>query len=466
MSHVHPRLKFIPQKFNPIILRFAHWLLPFILRVRTRPWLIGGICRIDAVNVATLLKLYQQFQAGKIRFLIAFRHGEVEDPLCLLYLFSRILPRAVRQQNIPLKLPLHTHFIYDRGMTIWAGDWLGWLFSRGGGIPIHRGKPLDRLALRAARHLLANGQFPLTIAPEGATNGHGEIVSPLEPGVAQLGFWCVEDLQKASRSEKVFIIPIGIRYYYLKPPWKALARLLAKLERDSGLPPGKLQESDREDTEKQLYRRLLVLGEHLLARMEQFYRHFYHQVILPPPDSLSPSINEVLAFRLQVLLDVALTVAEDYFGLRKQGTAIDRCRRLEEVGWNVIYREDVADLRQLSPLEFGLADWLAEEAELRLKHMRLAESFVAVTGSYVREKPTAERFAETLLILFDLLARIKGKKIPRRPVLGKRRVEITIGEPISVTERWTTYQQSRQAAKQAVTHLTEDLQQALERLVL
>jgi hypothetical protein len=464
MPHVHPRLKFIPQQFNQFVLRLAHWLLPFILRVRTRPWLIGGICQIDAVNVKILLDLYQQFQAGKIRFLIAFRHAEVEDPLCLLYLFSRILPRAVRQQKISLKLPIHTHFIYDRGMTIWAGNWLGWLFSRGGGIPIHRGKPLDRTALRAARDLLVNGQFPLTIAPEGATNGHGEIISPLEPGVAHLGFWCAEDLQKANRSETVFIVPIGIRYYYLKPPWKAIARLLARLEEDSGLSPGRLEEADREHPEKQLYQRLLVLSEHLLTQMEEFYRRFYHQVIPPPPDSLSLNINEVLAFRLQALLDVALTVTEDYFRIRKQGTAIDRCRRLEEAGWNMIYREDVADLKQLSPLEFGLADWVAEEAELRLKHMRLAESFVAFTGSYIKEKPTAERFAETLLILFDLLARIKGDKIPRRPCLGKRRVEITIGEPISLVQRWETYQQSRQAAKQAVTRLTQDLQEALEEL--
>jgi len=75
--------------------------------------------------------------------------------------------------------------LYERGMPLWAGACLvgcclGWGFH-------HRGKHLTD-GLRTARDLLANGKLPMTVAPEGGTNGHSEIVSPLEPGVAQLGF--------------------------------------------------------------------------------------------------------------------------------------------------------------------------------------------------------------------------------------------------------------------------------------
>jgi hypothetical protein len=97
--------------------------------------------------------------------------------------------------------------------------------------------------------------------------------------------------------------------------------------------------------------------------------------------------------------------------------------------------------------------------------MRLVEGFVAVTGTYVKEKPTAERFAETALLMFDFIARIKQRNIPRRPRLGWREVRMTVGEPISVSDRWSTYQTNRQAARQAVTHLTQDLQRALEKLI-
>jgi len=44
--------------------------------------------------------------------------------------------------------------------------------------------------------------------------------------------------------------------------------------------------------------------------------------------------------------------------------------------------------------------------------MRLVESFVAVTGTYVL-RSLLERFAETALLMFDMLARIKGDKLPQ-----------------------------------------------------
>lgn len=468
MQHAHPKLKFIPQKFNPLVLKITQWSLPILLRLRTRPWLVAGITRIETNNVETLVEMYQKFQAGKIRFLIAFRHPEVEDPFSMLYLFSRAVPRVARQKGIPLKHPIHTHFIYDRGMTVWAGAWLGWLFSRVGGFPIHRGKPLDRIAIKTAREILMNSKFPLTIAPEGATNGHSEIVSPLEPGVAQFGFWCVEDLLKAGRSEEVFILPVNIQYHYVTPPWQNLDKLLSQLEADSGLPIQSLENLNSSDREKLFSERLSRLAEHLLTCMERFYTRFYHRVL--PKSNLAESQtrespNQLLMARLEILLDTALQVAEEYFGLESKGTIIDRCRRLEEAGWNYIYREDISDLAALSPLDRGLADWVAKEADLRLKHMRLVESFVAVTEKYILEKPTVERFAETALIIFDALARLKGTKMPRRPQLGKRSVRVTVGEPISASDRAIAYRTSRQAARMAVTDLTQDLQLALEKMI-
>ncbi|MCA1992246.1 MAG: 1-acyl-sn-glycerol-3-phosphate acyltransferase [Coleofasciculus sp. S288] len=471
IRRAQPRLEFIPPQFNPLVRQVTEWFLPIMLRFRLRPWLPTGISHVEAVNAEVLVDLYQHFQMGKIRFLMAFHHPEVDDPLSMFYLFSRAVPQVARQQGIRLQYPIHTHFVYERGMLLWAGDWLGWFFSRLGGIPIHRGKQLDWSGMRTARELFANGKFPISVAPEGATNGHSEIISPLEPGVAQMGFWCVEDLVKANRSEQVFIVPIGIQYRYVEPPWSNLEGLLSELEANSGLPVQHIEPSASEKREEIYYQRLFRLGEHLLSEMEEFYRQFYHQS-LPELTSkeINPSAtpNQVLEVRLQRLLDTALRVAEEYFGLKPHGTLIDRCRRLEEAGWRYMYREDLPDikaLKALPPLKRGLADWVAEEAELRLRHMRLVESFTAVTGTYVKEKPTAERFAETALILFDCIARIKGTKIPRRPRLGWRQAQLTVGEPISVSDRWSVYQTNRQAARKAVAELTHDLQKALETLI-
>ncbi|MDJ0713261.1 MAG: 1-acyl-sn-glycerol-3-phosphate acyltransferase [Prochloraceae cyanobacterium] len=467
MHHAQPKLKFIPQVFNPLVLKIAQRSLPILLRFRTRPWLTAGITGIEITNLETLVELYSKFQAGKIRFFIAFRHCEVDDPLPLFYLFSRAVPRFARQKGIPLKYPIHSHFLYDRGMTIWGGKWLGWLLSRVGGVPVRRGRALDLNAMRTIRDLSVNGKFPVTVAPEGATNGHSEIVSPLQPGMARLGFWCVEDLLKADRSEEVYIVPIGIKYRYIKPSWKSLDKLLSRLEANIGLRVPPTNNSTIEEPEKVYYQRLFSLGEHLLSQMEEFYTRFYHRQLPQPHLSSSSdrSKNELLAARLQILLDTALQVAEEYFGIQAKGNLVERCRKLEEASWNYIYREDISDLNSLSPFERGLADWVAIEAQLRVQHMRLVETFVAVTGTYVLEKPTIERFAETALLMFDLIARIEGKKYPPRPRIGKRWVEMKVGEPISVTKRWQNHPPNRKGRSQAIKSLTEDLKIALENLI-
>ncbi|MEH1767924.1 MAG: 1-acyl-sn-glycerol-3-phosphate acyltransferase [Nostoc sp.] len=463
IQSTQPPLKFIPQRLNLLVLQIVRWLLPIALRFRTRSWLPAGIVKIEAKNVEVLAELYQQFQAGKIRLLLAFRHPEVEDPLCMLYLLSRIVPKVARQKGITLPSLVHSYFLYDRGMTVWAGKWLGWLFSRLGGVPVHRGRRLDRQAIQTARELFANGELPIAVAPEGGTNGHSGIVSPLEPGVAQMGFWCVEDLQKANRTETVIIVPIAIQYSYVEPPWSKIDWLLSQLEADSGL---KVLEIDSGNREEIYYQRLCRLAEYLISEMEEFYRRFYHQDI-PKTISIdeSANTNQILIARLHHLLDKALQVTEQYFEVQGQGNFIDRCRRLEEAGWSYIYREDLPDINALAPFKRGLADWIAEEADLRMRHMRIVESFVAVTATYIQEKPTAERFAETALLVFDMLSRIQDTTLPGRPRLGLRQAQITVGKPISVTERSRNCQGDRLAAKQAVSDLKKDLQIALEKMI-
>ncbi|MEA5578980.1 1-acyl-sn-glycerol-3-phosphate acyltransferase [Anabaena sp. UHCC 0451] len=458
MYQAQPPLEFIPPAFNPLLLKFVHLLLPNWLQWKT------SIITIEAENVEVLADLYSQFQSGNIRFMLAFRHPKIDDPLCLTYLFSQLLPKVAKQKNIALQSPVHAHFIYDRGIPLWAGKHIGWLAANLGGTPIQRGKA-DWTGLRSARDLYMNGQFPMAAAPEGATNGLSEIISPLEPGISQMSFWCAEDLQKAGRNEEVLIVPIGIKYSYINEPWGAIANLLTELEAASGL---NIQSANNAPSFEVLYSRLLALAEHLLSIMEQFYTRFYHQT-LPDKKIINGEIidrNEALAYRLQSVMNVALFIAEQYFDLPSRGNWNDRCRRLEQAGWNYIFREDFKDIKSLSTIDKSLGDRIAEEAYVRMWHMRLVESFVAVSGTYIREKPTVERFAETTLILWDMVNKIKGNKNPlQRPELGKQKVKITVGKPISVSERYPTYKASRVDARQAVAELTSDLQQVLEGLV-
>lgn len=460
-----PPLDFIPPVYNAFVLKGCQFILPLWLRSQT------PLAKIEAENLSILAEYYQKFQQKKVRFLLAFRHPSVNDPYCMGYLLWQLLPKFIKQENIQLQQPIHAHFMYDRGIPLWAGKTVSWLYSHLGGTSIQRGK-LDLPGLRSARELFTNASFPIAAAPEGATNGHNEIISPLEPGIAQLGFWCAEDLQKSDRREEVFIIPVGIKYFYITPPWAKIADLLTQLEKDCGIETQFAIENHQLEEQK-LYERLFNLGEEILGIMENFYRESYHQN-LPDLDTLKATFddnsdplqqlpNALFSLRLQNLLNVALEVAEQYFHIPNKGTVVDRCRRVEQAGWDCIYREEFKPDKNLSPLKRALADRVAEEADLRMWHMRMVESFVAVTGYYVREKPTVERFADTILLMWDLVARIKGGTSFSRPRLGQQRAQMTIGEPISVTARSPEYKANR---RQAVANLTQELQHSLEKMII
>ncbi len=458
IREAQPPLQFLPQIYQPWVFGAIRACLPAWLRYKLH------ITEVQPRHLERLVDLYQQFQSGKTRMLIAFRHPTTDDPFTMAYLVWHLTPKAARAQGIRLSSPVHSHFVYDRGIPLWAGSLVSWLFPRLGGTPILRGKA-DRQGLKAVRELLLEGQFPVSIAPEGATNDHSELVAPLEPGVAQLGFWAAEDLMKASRPENMVIVPIGIRYQYLQPPWAKFEPLLSEMEQQCGLTKPSdaagLLEDARAD---QIYGRMLTLGNYLLDIMEQFYQRYYDcpSGAATPSSGEAPLPNEQLATRLRCHLDRALKVAEHRLCIAPQGDFGDRCRRLEQAGWNRIFREDLATL---APVERGLADWTAMEASLTLWHMRLAERLANITGNYIIQKPSADRFAEILIILWRLINWVQGQKMQKLPDFGPRRVCLSIGESLSVTERLPQYQANRRAARQAVQTLTDDLQAKLKDLI-
>ncbi len=427
-----------------------------------------SIASIHTENGETLVDLYQQFQAGKIRMLLAFRHPGTSDPFVMAHLLWYAVPQAAKRIGVKFKEPVRSYFMYDRGIPLWAGEFVSWLFPRLGGTSIFRGKA-DRKGLRAARDLLTNGPIPLSVAPEGGTNEHSEMVAPLEPGVAQLGFWCVDDLQKANRPESVYIVPIGIQYSYINLAWSRLEDLLSEMEISAGVSPDVvvptgLIPAPQADA---LYGRLLRLSDCVLDVMEQFYSRYYHRTF-PEIDPIEPEAkgcqrNQYLSARLKSRLEIALQVAEEYFGQQPKGSLSDRCRQLEQAGWNRIHRDDVD---QLSPLEQGLADWLAEEASMQLSHMRVVERLSSITGHYILQKPTVDRFAEVLLIVWKIIENLKGGDPHTPPDLGLKSLRITVDQPLSVSERWPIYKKDRRHARQAIDELTQEIQDSLKGMIV
>jgi 1-acyl-sn-glycerol-3-phosphate acyltransferase len=472
-------LAFLPPRLDARVLAGARRLLALWLRR-------AGLRRIQVEGIGQLQTAMEQFETGGCRLLLAFRHPSLDDPAVMAHLLWFDLARAGRPTGGSgtaggggrrrFRLRPHAQFLYDRGIPLWAGAGMGWLLSHLGGFSIQRSK-LDLPALRTARALLLDGPHPLAVAPEGATNGHNEVISPLEPGVAQLAFWTADDLAKAGRPEATLVLPIGLQYSFTAPVWPAIAALLCQLEADGGLPPSR----DHSLDPQRLYGRLQRLAERILSAMEAFYRDAYHQPLpqgrpapaapvpptaaaaapAPPAATNAPDPNAELSERLNRLLETALGVVERALAVEPHGDTGERCRRLEQAGWDRLYPASGAQ-PAASALERGLADHLAAETERCLWHMRLVEAFVAVSGRYVKDHPSQERFADTLLLLWDTLCRIKGGRPEQRPRLGPRRATVRIGEPLAITPQLAAYRADR---RRAVASLTADLQTRLEGLI-
>lgn len=448
-------LEFIPPRLDGRVLAGARRLLPLWLHR-------AGLRSVRVEDMERLQAAMEAFQGGRSRLLLAFRHPSLDDPAVMAHLLWVELARAGRpgsEGERRFRPRPHAQFLYDRGIPLWAGAPVGWLLSHLGGCSIQRSK-LDLPALRTARALLLDGSYPFAVAPEGSTNGHNEVISPLEPGVAQLALWTADDLARAGRPEATTLLPIGLQYSFITPVWPAIERLLRELETEVGLPPT----PDCSLEPQRLYGRLYSLAVVILTRMENFYRDAYHQPLPKAPDATPASNNSDFGARLSRLMEAALQVAERALAVEGRGDVNERCRRLEQAGWDRLYpASGTATPLAASALERGLASRLAEQTAQQLWHMRLVESFVAVSGSYVKDDPSQERFADSLLILWDTLCRIRGGKPERRPRLGVRRAQIRIGEAIAVAPRLAAYRADRRSA---VANLTSDLQREMEGLIV
>ncbi|MFN5978327.1 MAG: 1-acyl-sn-glycerol-3-phosphate acyltransferase [Pseudanabaena sp.] len=453
LTRVQPPLKVYPPKPSQFLLKFIRLVVPF--------WLWGqcGIKQIETRYIDRLVNVTKKFQDGKSRCLLAFRHPTTDDPFAMLYLLAYAVPEQAKEMGIKLRKTPHSSFVYDRGISLWAGEYINWLFPALGGISIFRGK-LDRPALNLMRKQITNGKEPLSMAPEGGTNGKSEMIAELEPGIAQIGFWSAEDLQKEGRTEEMLIVPVGIQYEYSAKAWVTIDQTILTIEKECGVTKPEITSDTR-------YQRLYDLGSYLVQWVSDYYKNFYGNYASNAPEITD---SDDLATRIQNLADRILRVAEMNFGIKSKGTAIDRCRRLEQATWDRIFRNDIKGLTQLTQVERSFADQLALEANYSNWHMKIAESIIGVTSDYVRQHPSPSRYVEVLKLMWSVLYRVTERNpdsvFKEAPNFGDRKLIISVAEPLSVSDRLSEYQSSRTAAKECTRKLTEEISNSLNNLIV
>jgi len=401
--------------------RFVPWVYA-LMRLSSPVYdrLAEGIAGFQTHGVERLIAAYQRFYRREARLLIAFRHAARHDPPVMVQLLCRILPREARRRRQALGGLPHAHFLYGRGVTLWAGGGAAFLIPRIAGLPVVN-RRADTRALRNIRHFLTEGPHPVALAPEGQVTYHNHRLGPMEQGSARLAVWCQEELDRQGRPEEVLVLPVGIEYRFPRDPERLLERLIARITRSGGLtaPPSGLARE-----------RLLDLTEQLVGRIETYYARFFAGV--RGAGGASPGRLPGLRERIERACDAALRVPERFMGLQPEGDLLSRVFTVRQRGWDYLFRGDVPPQGRASPVDRLLADRLADEAYLHLRHNELVDVLEYVQPDYIGPGASPNHLVEYALNLADVQNRLLGGDISSRYSPPGKQVLIRIGEPLEV----------------------------------
>jgi len=403
-------LEYAEPRFVP----WVYWLMRAGCPLYSR-W-SEGVDSLEVRGIERLIRSYQRFYRREARLLLGFRHAAVHDPPVMFHLLTRILPREARRRRLPLGGLAHTHFLYGRGVTLWAGGGSAFALPRIAGLPVINRRS-DVQALRTLRRHLTEGPYPVTLAPEGQVTYHNHRLGPLEAGSARLALWCLEELERQGRAEEVLLLPVGLEYRFDRQPERLLAALVRRIAEQGGL-PAPSGEARREA--------LLELTEGLVAKIEAYYAAFF------PAAAGEAAAAGDLQGRIERLCDRALRVPEGFMGLEPGQDLLSRVFTVRQRGWDFLFRGDVPPRGRAAPLDRALADRLADEAYLRLRHNELVDVLEYVRPDYIGPGASLNRLCEYALNLADVLNRLEGGDISSRFSPPHKRVVLRIGEPIAV----------------------------------
>lgn len=290
-----------------------------------------------------------------------------------------------------------------------------WLFPRLGIFPVDR-EGSDLKAFKAAVEVLAGGEHPLIVFPEGEVYHLADRLTPIREGAAAIAVTAAKRL--ADRGKPTWMVPIGIKYRFPDDfdPRPAFTRLMDSLEQ-------RLTWSPRSG--RSLVERIYDLAGALVTLKELEY--------LGATGDGSTLADRIAGLRSHVLNDLE---ARRLGKPRESSTVPERIKELRRVCLGAL-----ADPKTTSTD----ADALRRD----LDDVYLVVQSFSYPGNYVSECPTLDRIAETLMKLDEDLLGVQPA-----PPLGPRRVKIQIGEPIDVN----TYLEASGRSRAAIPLVTAELQ--------
>jgi 1-acyl-sn-glycerol-3-phosphate acyltransferase len=281
----------------------------------------------------------------------------------------------------------------------------------------------DRRSIAHTLELLKQERSRMVIFPEGGCSFQNDAIVPFRPGAIQLPMQAMQAIAKQEGTfPPCYLVPISIKYRYLKAPETIIQQSLQNLETKLNIHPAKAEP----------YGRLRGVAEVVLRQLETEYH------LSPAPDA---DWNE----RIKQIRDHALKLCETELGLDFPPDFPLRER---------VYKMQ-ALLIEKTTEESSLG--LAEYETLYQTTVRLL-NFDAIYDGYVEAYPSPERFIDTLTRLEREVFRVD---IPKPK--GLHEGWVRIGKPINLQDYATQYQGDRQST---VLQLTEAMQHEVQNNLL
>ncbi|MCE1195092.1 hypothetical protein LWX53_01145 [bacterium] len=418
-----------------------------------------GFRSVELRHAERLVEAYRAFFSGEARLIVAFRHPYGDEAQLMAYVIGRLLAREAAALGVRYPREPHALFVHGYEVPLWGGPFERWLLPRVGAVPVHHAL-LDRKSVERIRALMADGDFPLALAPEGQVSYTSEGLPRLEPGAARICAWCAEDLAAAGRKERIVILPISVHHRWDGASEANLDRLIDRIEKMCGIAPGGGRSAGGRQGDARTagggagnvvrFQRLNAIADAVLEAAERHYGRFCG--LVPPGKSVAAR-----SARLAALREAALASAERALRLVPEGDAIARVYRIRHACWDRIYRADIPDLRTLSDLERSLADRAAGEAWYASRHMELVDLAYYLDFDRLREGDPLSLFIETAQNYYDLISRLEGGNISDRVSLRGRDAAVIVGEPLDAGEILAAAGSGR---KEAAARLSARLEKA------
>lgn len=320
-------------------------------------------------------------------------------------------------------LAAREHFTEHAG-----GKWRSLAMRHMGCYSVVRGAA-DRASFRMTRDLIASGQRPVVIFPEGAVSHRADTVMPFQEGIFKLAFWALQDVLTATENERVLLVPIGIHYVVSEAREENLHAGLTHLDRTL------FGEQNAVDPLTRIRR----ICYHLLEALEGVYYGAAREEM---------SISE----RTTSLRTDMLEEMERFLQLHPRGgdSLLDRARAVR----NRLDEEVYTDTESTGQYARAAHERRVERLHGFYDAVKRVCAFDAVDILTTDQNPS-------LSTLFEMLWMLETEVFGAPKSLVPRTAEIRVGDPVLLNDHYEAYLDDKRGAVEHVTQCIETAVAAL-----